>query len=64
MRAVETISASVRAAGTAASGMWIVTGTTLSTRDQSIITGWAAPPQALASSPRNSVWPGKAKPAA
>ena len=38
--------------------MWIVTGTTASSGDQIIITGSAGPPQARASSPRNSVWPG------
>ncbi len=40
-------------------GMWMVTGTTRSKGDASIITGSGAPERCA----RNSVWPGKAKPA-
>ena len=47
------------AAGTSASGMWMVTGTTRSPGAASIITGNGAPQRWA----RNSVWPGKAKPA-
>ena len=39
----------------------MVTGTTASVCDQIIMTGKAGSPQALASSPRNSVWPGKSE---
>ncbi len=46
--------------GTCASGMWMVSGTTRNWSDASIITARRAPVRCA----RNSVWPGKAKPAA
>ena len=52
------------AAGTSASGMWMVTGTTRSSGAASIITGVAGLPKSSSlSAPRNSVWPGNANPA-
>ena len=59
MRSVASSSSGVSARGTSASGMWMVTGTTRSAGAASIITGSGAPERCA----RNSVWPGKAKPA-
>ena len=66
MRAVETISSLVRSVMASRSGRWIVTGTTASACDHSIITGCGARCAGscvAANSARNSVWPGWAKPA-
>ena len=63
MVAVSMISSRVKRRGTSASGMWMVTGTTARSSDQIIITGLGAGPPSAASAARNSVWPGKAKPA-
>jgi hypothetical protein len=65
MRAVAVIASAVIAAGTRASGIWTVSGTTLRSSDTSSMTGAAplTPKCRSASAPRNSVWPGCAKPA-
>ena len=63
MRPVLMMRSAVSALGASASGIWMVTGTTASISDQIIITGKAGAPQASASAPRYSVWPGYLKPA-
>ncbi len=63
MRPVSTITSASSAAGTSRSGRWMVTGTTASSGDHSIITGRSAVPVARAASfARYSVWPGSEKP--
>ena len=62
MRPVSTIRSVLSAPGTSASGRWMVTGTTASSGDHSIITGRTALPVVSAASlARYSVWPGSAK---
>ena len=58
-RRVCSSSAGVRVAGTAESGMWMVTGTTRRLSQDSIMTTGRSPARWA----RYSVWPGKAKPA-
>ena len=63
IRAVVTISSLVSWASASRSERWMVTGTTASAGDHSIITGCGARPPLAASSARNSVWPGWRNPA-
>ena len=63
MRAVATISSLDSCAIASRSERWMVTGTTASAGDHSIITGCGARPPSAASSARNSVWPGWRNPA-
>ncbi len=63
MRAVAVIISLVSRAIASRKGTWMVTGTTASVGDQSIITGCGTRPSRPASSARNSVWPGCLKPA-
>jgi hypothetical protein len=63
IRAVVTISSLESWASASRSERWMVTGTTASAGDHSIITGCGARPPSAASSARNSVWPGWRKPA-
>ena len=63
IRAVVTISSLESWASASRSERWMVTGTTASAGDHSIITGCGARPPLAASSARNSVWPGWRKPA-
>ena len=63
IRPVSTTSSVERCWKISFSGRWIVTGTTASSGDQSIITGRSCRPVASCTSvARNSVWPGSAKP--
>ena len=65
IRPVSTIRSLSSCPGTSLSGRWMVTGTTASSGDHSIMTGRAVTPVISATSrARNSVWPGSAKPGA
>ena len=63
IRAVATIRSVDSSPSASRSERWMVTGTTASAGDHSIITGCGAWPPSAASSARNSVWPGWRKPA-
>ena len=62
-KTVETINSLVSWLSASRRETWIVTGTTASRGDHSIITGCGMRPSVAASSARNSVWPGWRKPA-
>ena len=63
-RPVSKIRSRVSRSGTSLNGTWIVTGTTATSGDHSIITGHAGLPVCSNDSlARYSVWPGSEKPA-